>query len=186
MSEINSFIELLENMSNTYDTNNKKTLLNYNKLILKRFINYYIIILKNRNFASFLEIKNHLIKSTINTKYINNDDINFFNDFVSNNTKNTNNTNLNEFILINNIKEKITNKNTFSQFINDIKHLLSIDNIESLKKIDDFFDNYETILCNVLKQSENFNGPYIDVYVLDSNKINEINQILENYKNKKK
>ena len=90
--------------------------------------------------------------------------------------------------LANNIKEKITNKTIFSQFINDIKHLFVIDNIdiESLKKIDDFFDNYESLLCTIMKQSENFSGPFVDVYKLNSNKIKEINNILENYKIKKK
>ena len=64
--------------------------------------------------------------------------------------------------------------------------MLVIDDIDSLKKIDDFFDNYETLLCNVLKQSESFSGPFVDVYIVDNNKILEINQILENYKTKKK
>jgi glutamyl/glutaminyl-tRNA synthetase len=59
-------------------------------------------------------------------------------------------------------------------------------NREYLKKIDDFFDNYETILCNALKQSESFSGPFVDVYKVDNNKILEINQILDNYKTKKK
>jgi hypothetical protein len=186
MSEIKSLIELLDNMSNVYDNNTKKTLLSYNKLILKRFINYYIILLKNNKFVSFLEIKNHLSNFETNAKYINNNDIDFFNNFVSNNITLTNNSNLNEFILINNIKEKITNKNAFLQFINDIKHLLVIEDIETLKKLDDFFDNYELLLCNVLKQSENFSGPFIDVYKVDTNKILEINQILDNYKTKKK
>lgn len=186
MSEIKSLIELLDNMSNVYDNNTKKTLLSYNKLILKRFINYYIILLKSNKFVSFLEIKNYLSNIEINTKYINNDDINFFNNFILNNTTLTNNKNLIEFLLINNIKEKITNKNIFLQFINDIKHLLVIDDIETLKKIDDFYDNYEKILCNVLKQSDNFSGPYVDVYTVNNNKIVEINQILDNYKTKKK
>jgi hypothetical protein len=186
MSEIESLIVLLDNMSKTYDNNTKKTLFSYNKLILKRFINYYIILLKNRKFVSFLEIKNHLSNFETNAKYINNDDIVFFNNFISNNLTLTNNSNLNEFILISNIKEKITNKNAFLQFINDIKHILVIDDIDSLKKIDDFFDNYETILCNVLKQSDSFSGPFVDVYIVDNNKILEINQILENYKTKKK
>jgi hypothetical protein len=186
MSEINSFIKLIDNMSNTYDTNAKKTCVSYNKLILKRFINYYIIILKNKAFVSFVEIKNHLNNIEINTKYINNNDIDFFNNFISNNITVTNNTDLNEFVLINSIKEKISNKGIFTQFINDIKHLLVIDDIESLKKIDDFFDNYESLLCTVLKQSENFCGPFVDVYKVDNNKIKEINEILENYKTKKK
>jgi len=186
MSENNSFIKLIDNMSNTYDTNAKKTCVSYNKLILKRFINYYIIIFKNKAFVSFVEIKNHLNNIEINTKYINNNDIDFFNNFILNNTTLTNNTDLNEFLLINSIKEKITNKGIFTQFINDIKHLLVIDDIESLKKIDDFFDNYESLLCTVLKQSESFIGPFVDVYKVDNNKIKEINDILENYKTKKK
>jgi hypothetical protein len=37
-----------------------------------------------------------------------------------------------------------------------------------------------------MKQSENFSGPFVDVYKLNSNKIKEINNILENYKIKKK
>jgi hypothetical protein len=190
MSEINSFIELLNNMSNVYDNNLKKSCISYNKLILKRFLNYYIIIIKNKNLVSFLEIINHLnnIEKNINIKYIQNNDIDFFNNFVLNNIINTNNPDLNEFILINNIKEKITTKTIFLQFINDIKHLIVIDNIdiESLKKIDDFFDNYESLLCSIMKQSENFSGPFVDVYKLDNNKIKEINNILENYKIKKK
>ena len=188
MSEIKSFIQLINNMSNAYDINTKKTFISYNKLILKRFINYYIIMLKNKKLASFLEILNHFnnIDININTKHINNNDIDFFNNFISNNITVTNNTNLNEFLLINNIKEKITNKNIFTQFINDIKHLLVIDDIESLKKIDDFFDNYESLLCTTLKQGESFSGPFVDVYKVDNNKIKEINDILENYKTKKK
>jgi hypothetical protein len=186
MSEIKSLIQLINDMSNAYDINAKKTFVSYNKLILKRFINYYIIIFKNRAFVSFLEILNHINNIDINTKYINSDDIEFFNNFVSNNTTITNNTDLNEFILINNIKEKISNKTIFTQFINDIKHLLIIDDIESLKKIDDFFDNYESLLCTTLKQSENFSGPFVDVYKVDNNKMKEINDILENYKIKKK
>lgn len=190
MSEINSFIELLNNMSNVYDNNQKKSCISYNKLIFKRFLNFYIIIIKNKNLVSFLEIINHLnnIKKNINIKYIQNNDIDFFNNFISNNITNTNNQDLNEFILINNIKEKITNKTIFSQFINDIKHLIVIDNfdIDSLKKIDDFFDIYESLLCTIMKQSENFSGPFVDVYKLDTNKIKEINNILENYKIKKK
>ena len=186
MSENNSFIKLIDNMSNAYDTNAKKTCVSYNKLILKRFINYYIIIFKNKAFISFVEIKNHLNNIDINTKYINNNDIDFFNNFILNNTTLTNNTDLNEFLLINSIKEKITNKGIFTQFINDIKHLLVIDDIESLKKIDDFFDNYESLLCTVLKQSESFIGPFVDVYKVDINKVKEINDILENYKTKKK
>jgi hypothetical protein len=190
MSEINSFIELLNNMSNVYENNLKKSCISYNKLIFKRFLNYYIIIIKNKKLISFLEIINHLnnIEKNINTKYIENNDIDFFNNFISNNITNTNKPDLNEFILINNIKEKISNKTIFLQFINDIKHLIVIDNfdIESLKKIDDFYDNYESILCTTMKQSENFSGPFVDVYKLDNNKINEINNILENYKIKKK
>jgi hypothetical protein len=186
MSEIKSLIQLINNMSNAYDINTKKTVISYNKLILKRFINYYIIIFKNRELVSFLEILNHINNIDINTKYINNDDIDFFNNFVSNNIIVTNNTDLNEFLLINNIKEKITNKTMFTQFMNDIKHLLVIDDIESLKKIDDFFDNYESLLCSALKQSESFSGPFVDVYKVDNNKIKEINDILENYKIKKK
>jgi hypothetical protein len=186
MSETKSLIQLINNMSNVYDINTKKTFISYNKLILKRFINYYIIIFKNRELLSFLEILNHFNNIDINTKHINNNDIDFFNNFISNNATLTNNTELNEFILINNIKEKITNKNIFTQFINDIKHLLVIDDIESLKKIDDFFDIYESLLCTVLKQSESFSGPFVDVYKVDNNKIKEINDILENYKTKKK
>jgi len=190
MSEINSFIELLNNMSNIYDNNLKKSCINYNKLIFKRFLNYYIIIIKNKKLVSFSEITNHLNNKeiNINTKYIQNNDIDFFNNFVLNNIINTNNPDLNEFILINNIKEKIINKTIFLQFINDIKHFIVIDNfdIESLKKIDDFYDNYESLLCDIMKQSENFSGPFVDVYKLDNNKINEINNILENYKIKKK
>ena len=186
MSEIKSLIQLINNMSNAYDINTKKTFISYNKLILKRFINYYIIIFKNRELLSFLDILNHFNNIDINTKHINNNDIDFFNNFISNNATLTNNTELNEFLLINNIKEKITNKNIFTQFINDIKHLLVIDDIESLKKIDDFFDNYESLLCTVLKQSESFSGPFVDVYKVDNNKIKEINDILENYKTKKK
>lgn len=192
MSKIDSFIELLNNMSNVYDSNLKKSCISYNKLIFKRFLNYYIIIIKNKKLISFLEISNHLNNTEINintnTKYIQNNDIDFFNNFVLNNITNTNNTDLNEFILINNIKEKITNKTIFSQFINDIKHLIVIDNfdIETLKKIDDFFDNYESLLCTIMKQCENLSGPFVDVYKLDSNKIKEINNILENYKIKKK
>jgi hypothetical protein len=185
MSEINSFIELLNNMSNVYENNLKKSCVSYNKLIFKRFLNYYIIIIKNKKLISFLEISNHLNNTDINTKYIQNNDIDFFNNFILNNIINTNNPDLNEFILINNIKEKITNKTLFLQFINDIKHLIVID-IESLKKIDDFYDNYESLLCTIMKQSENFSGPFVDVYKLDNNKINEINNILENYKIKKK
>jgi len=190
MSKIDSFIELLNNMSNVYDNNQKKSCINYNKLIFKRFLNYYIIIIKNKKLVSFSEISNHLnnIEININTKYIQNNDIDFFNNFVLNSIISTNKSDLNEFILINNIKEKITNKTIFSQFINDIKHLFIIDNIdiESLKKIDDFFDNYESLLCTIMKQSENFSGPFLDVYKLDNNKINEINNILDNYKIKKK
>jgi len=186
MSETKSLIQLINNMSNVYDINTKKTFISYNKLILKRFINYYIIIFKNRELLSFLDILNHFNNIDINTKHINNNDIDFFNNFISNNATLTNNTELNEFLLINNIKEKITNKNIFTQFINDIKHLLVIDDIESLKKIDDFFDNYESLLCTVLKQSESFSGPFVDVYKVDNNKIKEINDILENYKTKKK
>jgi len=186
MSETKSLIQLINNMSNVYDIKTKKTFISYNKLILKRFINYYIIIFKIRELLSFLEILNHFNNIDINTKHINNNDIDFFNNFISNNATLTNNTELNEFILINNIKEKITNKNIFTQFINDIKHLLVIDDIESLKKIDDFFDNYESLLCTVLKQSESFSGPFVDVYKVDNNKIKEINDILENYKTKKK
>jgi hypothetical protein len=52
--------------------------------------------------------------------------------------------------------------------------------------VDDFFDNYESLLCSIMKQSENFSGPFVDVYKLDNNKIKEINNILENYKIKKK
>ena len=174
MSENNSFIKLIDNMSNVYDTNAKKTFISYNKLILKRFINYYIIIFKNKAFVSFIEIKNYINNIDINTKHINSNDIDFFNNFISNNTTLTNNTDLNEFLLINNIKEKITNKGIFTQFINDIKHLLVIDDIESLKKIDDFFDNYESLLCTVLKQSESFSGPFVDVYKVDNNKIREL------------
>ena len=188
MSEINSFIELLNNMSNVYDNNLKKSCISYNKLIFKRFLNYYIIIIKNKKLISFSEISNHLNNTVINTKYIQNNDINFFNNFASNNITNTNNPDLNEFILINNIKEKITTKTTFLQFINDIKHILVINNfdIESLKKIYDFFDNYESLLCTIMKQSETFSGPFVDVYKFDNNKIKEINNILENYKIKKK
>jgi len=186
MSETKSLIQLINNMSNAYDINTKKTCISYNKLILKRFINYYIIIFKNRKLVSFLEILNHFNNIDINAKHINNNDIDFFNNFISNNATLTNNTDLNEFLLINNIKEKITNKNIFTQFINDIKHLLVIDDIETLKKIDDFFDNYESLLCNTLKQSESFSGPFVDVYKVDNNKIKEINDILENYKTKKK
>ena len=188
MSKIDSFIELLNNMSNVYDSNLKKSCISYNKLIFKRFLNYYIIIIKNKKLISFLEILNHLNNIEINTKYIENNDIDFFNNFVSNNITNTNKADLNEFILINNIKEKITNKTIFSQFINDIKHLIVIDNIdiESLKKIDDFFDNYESLLCTVMKQSEKLSGPFVDVYKLDNNKMQEINNILDNYKIKKK
>jgi hypothetical protein len=188
MSETEPLIQLINNMSNTYDTNTKKTLISYNKLILKRFINYYIIIFKNRALESFLEILDHInnIDININTKHINNNDIDFFNNFVSNNATLVDNTDLNEFLLINSIKEKITNKAIFTQFINDIKHLLVIDDIESLKKIDDFFDNYESLLCTALKQCESFSGPFIDVYKVDNNKIQEINDILEYYKTKKK
>lgn len=188
MSKIDSFIELLNNMSNVYDSNLKKSCISYNKLIFKRFLNYYIIIIKNKKIISFSELSNHLNNTEINTKYIQNNDIDFFNNFVLNSITSTNNPDLNEFILINNIKEKITTKTTFSQFINDIKHLFVIDNfdIESLKKIDDFFDNYESLLCTIMKQSENFSGPFVDVYKLYSNKIKEINNILENYKIKKK
>jgi hypothetical protein len=71
-----------------------------NKLILKRFINYYIIIFKNRKLISFVEILNHFNNIDINTKYINNNDIDFFNNFISNNATLTNNTDLNEFLLI--------------------------------------------------------------------------------------
>jgi hypothetical protein len=184
MSETKSLIQLINNMSNAYDINTKKTLISYNKLILKRFINYYIIIFKNRELETFLDILNHLNNIDINTKHINN--IDFFNNFISNNATLTNNTELNEFLLINSIKEKITNKTIFTQFVNDIKHLLVIDDIESLKKIDDLFDNYESLLCTALKQSESFSGPFIDVYKVDNNKIKEINDILENYKTKKK
>ena len=191
MSEINSFIELLNNMSNVYENNLKKSCVSYNKLIFKRFLNYYIISIKNKKLVSFSEIINYLNnieKNTINTKYIQNNDIDFFNKFLLNNIINTNNSDLIEFILIYNIKEKITSKTIFLQFINDIKHLLVIDNfdIDSLKKIDDFYDNYESLLCTIMKQSENLSGPFIDVYKLNSNKINEINNILENYKIKKK
>ena len=192
MSKIDSFIELLNNMSNVYDSNLKKSCISYNKLIFKRFLNYYIIIIKNKKLISFLEISNHLNNTEINintnTKYIQNNDIDFFNNFVLNSITNTNNSDLNEFILINNIKEKITTKTLFLQFINDIKQFIVIDNfdIDSLKKIDDFFDNYESLLCTIMKQSENFSGPFVDVYKLDSNKIKEINNILENYKIKKK
>jgi hypothetical protein len=191
MSKINSFIELLNNMSNVYDNNLKKSSISYNKLIFKRFLNYYIISIKNKKLVSFSEIINYLNnieKNTINTKYIQNNDIDFFNNFLLNNIINTNNSDLIEFILIYNIKEKITSKTIFLQFINDIKHLLVIDNfdIDSLKKIDDFYDNYESLLCTIMKQSENLSGPFIDVYKLNSNKINEINNILENYKIKKK
>jgi len=191
MSKINSFIELLNNMSNVYDNNLKKSSISYNKLIFKRFLNYYIISIKNKKLVSFSEIINYLNnieKNTINTKYIQNNDIDFFNKFLLNNIINTNNSDLIEFILIYNIKEKITSKTIFLQFINDIKHLLVIDNfdIDSLKKIDDFYDNYESLLCTIMKQSENFSGPFLDVYKLDNNKINEINNILDNYKIKKK
>jgi hypothetical protein len=188
MSEIKLLIQLINNMSNAYDINTKKNFISYNKLILKRFINYYIIIFKNRTFVSFLEIINHFNNININTKHINNNDIDFFNNFITNNATLTNNTDLNEFLLINNIKEKINTKGIFTQFINDIKHLIVINNfdIESLKKIDDFFDNYESMLCTVFKQSESFSGPFIDVYKVDNNKIKEINDILENYKTKKK
>jgi hypothetical protein len=190
MSKIDSFIELLNNMSNVYDNNQKKSSISYNKLIFKRFLNYYIISIKNKKLVSFSEIINYLNneKNTINTKYIQNNDIDFFNNFLLNNIINTNNSDLIEFILINNIKEKITTKTIFVQFINDIKNLLVIDNfdIDSLKKIDDFYDNYESLLCTIMKQSENLNGPFVDVYKLNSNKIKEINNILDNYKIKKK
>jgi hypothetical protein len=186
MSEINLFIELINNMSNIYDSNTKKTLTNYNKLIFKRFLNYYIIIFKNRNFASFNDIKKYLNNNNINIKYVTNNDIEFYNNYILNNFIETNNNDLNEFILIHNIKEKITNKNLFIQFINDIKHLININDIENLKKLDDFFDNYESLLCTNLKQGETFKGPFIDIYKIDDSKFKEINQILENYKIKKK
>lgn len=186
MSETKSLIQLINNMSYAYDINTKKTLISYNKLILKRFINYYIIIFKNRALETFLEILDHINNIDINTKHINNNDIDFFNKFISNNATLVDNTDLNEFILINSIKEKIINKAIFTQFINDIKHLLIIDDIETLKKIDDFYDNYESLLCTALKQCESFSGPFIDVYKVDNNKIQEINYILENYNIKKK
>lgn len=188
MSNIKTFIELIDNMNKMYDTQGKKTLQSYNKLIFKRFINYYSLLLKNKNLNTFIEIKNYLDEneSNINLKYINNNDINFFNDFVLNKINVIVNDNLYEFILINNIKDKITNKTAFVQFINDIKHLLEIEDINSLKKLDDFFDNYESLLCNTYKQSENFKGPFIDVYKISSDKIKEINNILESYKTKKK
>jgi hypothetical protein len=188
MSNIKTFIESIDNMSKMYDTQSKKTVQSYNKLIFKRFINYYSLLLKNKNLNSFIEIKNYLNEneSNINLKYINNNDINFFNDFVLNKVNVIVNDNLYEFILINNIKDKITNKTAFVQFINDIKHLLEIEDINSLKKLDDFFDNYENLLCNTYKQSENFKGPFIDVYKISSDKIKEINNILDSYKTKKK
>lgn len=186
MSETKSLIQLINNMSYAYDINTKKTLISYNKLILKRFINYYIIIFKNRALESFLEILDHINNIDINTKYINNNDIDFFNNFISNNATLVDNTDLNEFLLINSIKEKIINKAIFTQFINDIEHIIVIDDIESLKKIDDFYDNYESLLCTALKQCESFSGPFIDVYKVDNNKIQEINYILENYNIKKK
>lgn len=186
MSEIKLFTELLKNMCNIYDNNTKKTLISYNKIIFKRFLNYYIILLKNNKLNSFLEIINHLKNIEPNIKYITTEDILFFNNLITNNIILSNNIDLNEFILLNNIKEKITNKNIFSQFINDIKHILVNDHIETFKKIDDFFDNYETILCKVLKKGENFNGPFFDVLQVDNNKIQEINKILDNYKTKKK
>jgi hypothetical protein len=188
MSEIKTFIELIDNMSKIYDCQTKKAITNYNRLIFKRFINYYSLLLKNKNLNSFNDIKKYLESDStiINTKYINDSDINFFENYLLNKYNLIMNDNLNEFILINNIKEKITNKNAFTQFINDIKHLITIEDINSLKKIDDFYDNYENLLCTTYKQSENFKGPFFEIYKITPDKIKEINNILESYKTKKK